>query len=73
MTGVISRIFLTRGFGFIKGEDGEDRFFHIDKVKGEWEGLRQGMVVDFTPVETGHGGNKLRAVDVVVKEVARAR
>jgi cold shock CspA family protein len=64
--GIVMRIFITRGFGFLRGEDQQDRFFHIDDVRGRWEDLRVGDVVDFIPTDSGGGGNRLRAVDVVV-------
>lgn len=68
MTGTITRVFLTRGFAFIRGEDGEDYFFQADESVAPWSGeVRAGMSVTFTPAGNGHGGNKLRALQVTVK------
>jgi CspA family cold shock protein len=56
MTGKITRIFLTRGFGFLKGEDGIERFVHISEVRpGSWEKLRAGLDVEFEPGEGKKG------------------
>lgn len=72
MRGVIKRVFLTRGFGFLQGEDGIERFMHIDDltVREEWESMRSGTPVMFISQITADPasvkGNGLRAVQVKI-------
>lgn len=70
MNGVISRVFLTRGFGFIEGEDGNSYFMHVDNLSSHtvWEQMRIDLHVIFDPCGNGKKGNGLRANNVVVKE-----
>jgi len=50
--GTIRRL-MDRGFGFIKGEEEGDLFFHRNDVEGvEFESLREGQEVEF---EKGQG------------------
>ena len=64
--GTVTRVFLTRGFGFIMGDDGEEYFLHADAMAGtEWEKVRGGMRVTFEPAKVvGAKGNGLRAMEV---------
>lgn len=66
MTGTVTRVFLTRGFGFVAGEDGESYFLHIDALQKVscWEQMQQGRRVEFEPSQTGSKGNGLRATKV---------
>lgn len=77
MTGVITRVnreFVHAdgrkggGFGFIRDEDGRDRFFHARSLRGVFfDEIREGQAVTFQPVEVTGGdrkGNGLQAVDV---------
>ncbi|MCJ7791379.1 MAG: cold shock domain-containing protein, partial [Dehalococcoidia bacterium] len=42
--GTIRRLVTDRGFGFIKGEIGEDLFFHRSELQGvEYGSLREGQ------------------------------
>lgn len=41
MEGVVVRLMSDRGFGFIKGEDGKDYFFHRSDLSGFFEDLVQ--------------------------------
>jgi CspA family cold shock protein len=51
--GTIRRLITDRGFGFIKGERGEDLFFHRSELQGvEYGSLREGQEVEF---EVGRG------------------
>jgi len=51
--GTIRRLVTDRGFGFIKGETGEDLFFHRSELQGvEYGSLREGQEVEF---EVGRG------------------
>jgi len=64
--GTVSRVFLTRGFGFLVGdEDGEDYFMHIDDFDEsiKWESVRKGDRVTFEAVK-GRGGNKRQAINI---------
>ena len=46
--GTIRRLVTDRGFGFIKGEIGEDLFFHRSELQGvEYGSLREGQEVEF--------------------------
>jgi len=67
MTGTVARIILTRGFGFIVGdEDGEDYMLHVSELREslQWESIRKGTRLSFTPRKIGGKGNSLRAIDV---------
>jgi len=67
MTGVVVRILFTKGYGFIRDEQDVKRFFNANDlvVKAEFENLREGMSVEFTPAEGPRDkGNGLRAVGV---------
>ena len=65
MTGVVSRMFLSKGFGFVRDENGHTRFMHAnDFVRVyEFDTLREGQTVNFTPVEVDTG---LRAIEVTL-------
>lgn len=69
MTGTVTRIFLTKGYGFIMGEDGQPYFLHATDCHAsqQWEQIHGGMTVDFEPSQSGDKGNKLRAKDVRVQ------
>ena len=46
--GTIRRLITDRGFGFIKGDRGEDLFFHRSEVQGvDYSSLREGQQVEF--------------------------
>lgn len=53
-----------KGFGFIVGEDNQDRFFHISSVKNIGQ-LNQGATVNFTSIV---GEKGLVAKDIFVEE-----
>ena len=64
--GTIRRL-MDRGYGFIKGEEEEDLFFHSNNVEGvEFNSLREGQEVEF---EKGQGrdgrpqANKVRLTE----------
>ena len=62
MTGTIKTIRAEKGFGFIKGEDGKEYFFHHSAIQGEGiDNLREGDSVDF---EIGQGAKGPRAESV---------
>jgi cold shock protein len=62
MTGKIRTLRADKGFGFIKGEDGQDYFFHQSAIFGEGiNDLREGDSVTF---EVGQGPKGPRAENV---------
>lgn len=66
MNGTIVRLNAEKGFGFIKGEDGFDRFFHksgLERTTKRFDELQQNMRVVFTSIEGERG---LRAIEVRV-------
>jgi CspA family cold shock protein len=64
--GVIKKLVEDRGFGFIRGEDGVDIFFHHSSVKGQpFEELALGQNVEYT-VERDDRGKGPRAASVTV-------
>ncbi len=64
--GTIRRL-MDRGFGFIKGEEEGDLFFHRNDIEGvEFGSLREGQEVEF---EKGQGrGGRPQAVKVRLTE-----
>ena len=62
MTGKIRTLRVDKGFGFIKGDGGNEYFFHRTAVYGEGlEDLREGDSVEF---EVGEGPKGPRAENV---------
>lgn len=61
MNGVIKRIQSDKGFGFIRGEGGEEYFFHKSACNGDFNRLQEGQKVTF---EGGMGDKGLRADSV---------
>jgi CspA family cold shock protein len=65
MRGQIARVVMDKGFGFIKGSDGVERFFHRSSVLNvTFEELREGQEVEF---EHEHGDKGPRANQVTVR------
>ena len=68
MDGTIARVIAEKGFGFVKGDDQKDYFFHRSDFRGFFDDLvedtKGGRVikVTFTPTFTTKGP---RAADVV--------
>jgi cold shock CspA family protein len=62
MTGIIKTLVASRGFGFIRGEDGLEYFFHWSDQVDDFE-LKSGDQVSFEPV-TPAPVKGLRARDV---------
>jgi CspA family cold shock protein len=62
VTGKIRTLRVDKGFGFIKGETGQDYFFHQSAIYGEGiADLREGDSVEF---EVGEGPKGPRAENV---------
>ena len=69
ITGVITRILLNRGFGFIRDDiDGEHHswFLHAKEVSvpGVFDTMREGMAVSFVPSFDGTKADKRRAKEI---------
>jgi CspA family cold shock protein len=54
-TGKVKKLVSDKGFGFIKVEAGHEYFFHRSDFMGTWEGLSEGMEVQFQPKQTPKG------------------
>ena len=63
MNGTISRVLSDKGFGFIKGDDGQEYFMHRSAVRdgSVFEQLRDGQPVAF---DASRGDKGLRAENV---------
>ena len=62
MTGHIKKVLLDKGYGFIRGEDNQDYFFHRTVISS-FDALKEKQKVEFTPTTVD---KKRRAVDIVV-------
>ena len=67
MTGVVVRVLLNQGFGFVRGDDNIQRFAHRQAFipPESFDRLREGQGVTFTPEQHVKGQ---RAVDVRVDD-----
>lgn len=68
MQGKIKTFTREKGFGFIKGDDDKDYFFHINSfVHSRPEALGDGSVVSFDPVPTpkGYRAERCKVVELV--------
>lgn len=64
MKGVVIRLVKEKLFGFIRGDDGHEYFFHASAVvNGRFSDVQHGQKVDFEPTE---GEKGLRAEDVTL-------
>ena len=52
--GTVTRWLGTRGYGFIKTEDGKEVFAHNSEIQGK-SSLTEGEKVEFEVVDTGRG------------------
>jgi len=63
MTGTIKTLRAEKGFGFIKGEGGNEYFFHQSAIYGEGiDMLREGDSVEYTLGEAGPKGPRAENV-----------
>jgi cold shock CspA family protein len=76
MTGTIIRVYLNKGYGFLRGGDGVSRFFHASDVQPavDFDRMHDGEGVEFIPAEeltgtTTKKGNGYRAAEVRVMAV----
>ena len=63
MTGTIRTLRADKGFGFIKGDSGQEYFFHQSAIYGEGiADLREGDSVEFEPGAEGPKGPRAENV-----------
>ena len=70
MYGRVTKYFHDRGFGFIRGEDGNSYFVHASKLYGEY--LVVGYYVFFKPFQTDRSDFNAKSV-VVIEAPERKR
>lgn len=69
MYGTVTRYFKDRGFGFIRGKDGNTYFIHHSRLDGEY--IEAGYYVFFKPFQNDR--SDYNAKDVTVIEAAERR
>lgn len=68
MDGVIRTVVAEKGYGFIRGSDGVEYFFHrsgLEMTTVRFEEIGEGQTVAFTPIEGPKGP---RAIEIRVTE-----
>jgi cold shock CspA family protein len=65
MQGQIRRLVRDKRFGFIRDEQGHDRFFHANNSLTPFEQLREGQQVTFDGFELNGVGLRADRVEVV--------
>ena len=70
MYGRVTKYFHDRGFGFIKGEDGNAYFIHHSNLKGEY--INPGYYVSFKPFQSDRSDYNAKNI-VVIDAVERKR
>lgn len=57
MKGTITRLIPNQGFGFVRGEDGQSRFFHVRQMERsrDFDTLREGQTLEFDTIEAQEG------------------
>lgn len=70
MYGRVTKYFHDRGFGFIRGEDGNTYFIHHSKLNGEY--IDPGYFVSFKPFQNDRSDYNAKNV-VVIDAVERKR
>lgn len=63
MYGRVTRYFHDRGYGFIRGEDGNSYFVHASKLYGEY--LDRGYYVFFKPYKDDRSDYNAKNVNVI--------
>jgi len=64
MIGSFTRVFLDKGFGFARGEDGLSYFVHASALQDphRWDFVAPNVVISFDPAKSDKG-NKLKAIN----------
>ena len=70
MYGRVTKYFHDRGYGFIKGEDGNTYFIHHSNLKGEY--IDPGYFVSFKPFQSDRSDYNAKNI-VVIDAVERKR
>lgn len=66
MKGKVKAIKRDKGFGFVTGEDGIDRFFHANHLEDvTLDVLQEGNLVEFEPYTEEKKGERARRVRVI--------
>jgi CspA family cold shock protein len=66
MRGKVKAIKRDKGYGFVTGEDGLDRFFHANHLEDvDFAELQEGNAVEFEPYTEEKKGERARRVKVV--------
>lgn len=64
MQGTVSRVLEEKGFGFIKGEDGVERFFHRSECLQDFHVFQPGRAVEFAESRNTAKGPRAEAVQL---------
>lgn len=64
MFGKVTKYFHDKGYGFIRGENGQSYFIHHSKLNGEY--IERGYLVNFNVYSTDRSDNN--AMDIAVIE-----
>lgn len=65
MKGTVKMFDTARGYGFIKGDDGQDAFVHYSQIEGEgYRSLTEGQRVVYSTIQEVRG---IRAVAVSIE------
>ena len=68
MNGIVRKVKLVEGFGFVRGDDDVDRFFHRSAViGGNFDSMAEGRQVIFEH-EDGKTGKGPRAINIRIVE-----
>lgn len=66
MKGVIKALKKDSGYGFLRDEIGQDRFFHANHVEETtFQQLQEGLAVEFEPYEEPGKGLRAREVRII--------
>ena len=65
--GIIVSLVMSKGFGFIRQDDGTDLFFHATGVcQPTFQELREGQPVEYMVIPSKHHEGEFKAIGVVV-------
>jgi CspA family cold shock protein len=68
MHGMIKRLFPDKGFGFLRGEDGVERFFHREDCLTDFTALHDGLAVEFGDAPPGRKGPRAKDVRAIAED-----
>lgn len=63
MFGTVTKYFEEKGFGFIRGENGQTYFIHMSKLNGEY--VERGYLVYFNVYSDDRADNKAMNISVI--------